>query len=77
LGKVTGLHKAVFIAMMAVGLFLIFYGNSFGTSCHCAEGAICLCPDNTLMYEIAGVMLMLAGIGIWIFHKYRKVEVID
>lgn len=77
LARVSGLQKAVFLMIFAAGVVMVFYGNSTGIACNCPEGVPCECVDYTsLIAKIVGTILLAAGAGLWVFQRYRKVEIV-
>jgi hypothetical protein len=77
LAKVSGLQKLLFATAIGLGILALLFGNLIGTVCLCPEGAICLCPDDALIYKMAGEILLVAGIGLWTFQAFRKVEIVS
>jgi len=77
LARVGGLQKAVFIIMFAIGVVMIFYGNSTGIACNCPEGVPCDCIDYVaLTAKIVGTILLVTGVGLWVFQRYSRVEIV-
>jgi hypothetical protein len=77
LAKVSGVQKLLFAIAIGLGTLILIFGNSIGTSCLCPEGVECLCPDDGLIYRIAGAILAVAGIGLWAFQAFRKVKIVN
>ena len=77
MARVSGLHKVIFIILFGVGMFLIIYGNSIGIACLCPEGVPCPCIDYAgLTAMVAGTVSIAAAAGLYLFQRYRKVEVL-
>jgi hypothetical protein len=78
LARVSSLHKTIFIIPIGVGVFVISYGNSIGIACLCPEGVPCDCFDYAAwVAKIFGTILLATVAGLWIFQRYRKVEIAD
>ena len=78
LAAVSGVQKAVFVMIFAVGVVIVLYGNSTGIACNCPEGVPCECINYTaLTAKITGTILIATGVGLWAFQRYRKVEIVS
>jgi hypothetical protein len=64
--------------IFAVGVVIVLYGNSTGIACNCPEGVPCDCIDYVSgAAKTVGTILTAAGVGLWAFQRYRKVEIVS